>query len=30
MGYEIVELKGKKELLIKKEKINYLTLENID
>jgi hypothetical protein len=30
MGYEIVELKGKKELLIKKEKINYLTLEKID
>ena len=30
MGYEIVELKGKKELLIKKEKINYLTLQKID
>lgn len=30
MGYEIVELKGKKELLIKKEKMNYLTLEKID
>lgn len=30
MGYEIVELKGKKELLIKKEKINYLTLEKTD
>lgn len=30
IGFELVELKGKKELLISKQKINYLTLEKIN